>query len=43
MGKAVSDMKKNELLDTYKLMMQKKKQEDEANSKKQLLDSMQIK
>lgn len=43
MGKAVSDMKKNELLDTYKLMMQKKKQEDEANSKKNLLDSMQIK
>ncbi|MBO6214533.1 MAG: flagellin FliC5, partial [Lachnospiraceae bacterium] len=36
MGKAVSDMKKKMTLETYAIMMQKKKQEDEAEQKARL-------
>ncbi len=42
MPKAISEQKKNELLETYQLMMQKRKQEDEETSKKQLMDGLRL-
>lgn len=40
MPKAISDMKKKELLDTMQIMMQRKRQEDEANNNMRLFTGM---
>ena len=40
MPKAISDMKKKELLDTFQIMMQKKKQEDQVNNNMRLFTGM---
>lgn len=40
MPKAISDMKKKELLDTFQIMMQKRRQEDEENNRNRLFTGM---
>jgi len=40
MPKAISDMKKKELLDTFQVMMQKRRQEDQVNNNNRLFTGM---